>query len=730
MASLSHYVSVDTCDGDDDSSDPRIFYDHYAECLAKALSFVKTPVTIGVYAPWGSGTNVILKKIEESLKTQEEITHQKEMDASQETPRTAKKLGFLHLLFRLLFFSPIITAKQLNRKRVRFIFVPYNAWEFAGSDRLWAGMVTTLCAHVRNSFRPLPTSIYRALGKSKVPVIEDSLYEWKPVKYLCVPAWIATIIIVVLAIILVIVIVVLGFPSNFGGDIVSTLEGIGASIVGLSTIVIMKNVGMVAYNFAMTQKSQVEKLMDNQDFSTQLGFMQMVKKEVQIITNFLRYMEVFERCKLRLVLKIQDLDRCPQEKITSVLEAMNILLSDNESRFISLLAVDPTVIIDSFEHASQKNGYEILNRTVDLPFSIPEMGDDVKLNFLKDLLRKTEREADGMDSQCKPTDTEKSAGYHKGGAGKLVQEAFRILKQSDTQMLCNIDQSYIKMRRIINSVPIIIRLLFAKYGHLPNPLTPERIVAWTVLSTQWPCRLSWVLQCEEDIKERRRNTNKESIEGNRYLWDIYTESMEELCVLMSGLDQLFVLDGDPEVFEKHLNQDYPFTTSDVEILHPVTVNLDRSIQRRMELLRGKYNIRNFQLQDSGKNALSPLQTLNVFSLTSEEICSELGKIFKDNKRLSVYKQCIMEEDITGKVLLHSSESEIQAVLNMRLADWVLFRAHFLLGPRHSDPMAYSSINQRSKVIGEKKHTEPPKESNIDTLVTSQKFKTISETTNV
>uniref|UniRef100_A0A8C4QIM1 NTPase KAP family P-loop domain containing 1 n=1 Tax=Eptatretus burgeri TaxID=7764 RepID=A0A8C4QIM1_EPTBU len=692
------------------TTEPDISKQHYAECLAKALSFVETPVTIGVYAPWGSGKNLILQKIEGTR--QEDI---KEMDASQESPRTVNKLGFLHLLFRLLFFSPIITRKQLNRKRLRFIFVPFNAWEFAGSDRLWAGMVTTLCAHVRNSFRPLPTSIYRALGKTKVPIIENSVKEWKPVKYLCVPAWIATIIIAVLAIILIIVIVVLGFPSDFGGDIISTLEGIGASIVGLSTIVIIKNVGMVAYNFAMTQKSQVEKLMDNNDFSTQLGFMQMVRKEVQLITNFVRYMEVFERCKLRLVLKIQNLDRCPHEKITSVLEAMNILLSDNESRFISLLAVDPTVVINSFERASRKNGYEIMNRTVDLPFSLPEMSDNVKLNFLKDLLRKAEREEKEIVDKSKLIHEERESSQLKRGAGQLVHDAFCILKRSETEMVRNIEQSRITMRRIINTVPIIIRLLFSKYGLLPNSLTPEKIVAWTVLSTQWPCRLSWVLQCEEDIKERMRNKSNDS-DGNRFLWDTYTESLEELRVLMNEIDELFKLDGDPEVFEKHLNRDYRFTTTDGEILHPVTVNLDRSIQRRMELLRGKYNITNYQLYaDSGKQ--EPLSSLR------------LEKVLKNNKQLSAYKQSIMDEDITGKVLIYSTESEIQKVLNMRLADWALFRAHFLLGHRLSDPMKCSRIEQRSKIIKENV-MKFPKEINPDSFVMCPNIKTISETTSV
>uniref|UniRef100_A0A8C4QI68 KAP NTPase domain-containing protein n=1 Tax=Eptatretus burgeri TaxID=7764 RepID=A0A8C4QI68_EPTBU len=512
--------------------------------------------------------------------------------------------------------SPCITKKldilcnpleKTRKMRVRFIFVSFNAWEFsATSDRLWAGMMTTLCAEVRSHFGPIPTSIYRALRKTIVPSQtpkDDCLFKWEPIKYLCIPAWIATIVITVLAITFIIVLLFFSFTIDFAGYISSALLGLGGSIAGASTLIVIKYIIVVAYNFILTQKSRIEKEMNNKDISTQLGFVHLVKEEVEFINNFIRFMEFFEQCKLRLVFIIQDLDRCPHEKITRVLEAMNIMLSVKKSRFISLLAADPTLIIRSFEYASRKNGYEILNRTVDLSFSIAEMGDNANQNAPKGPLTKTEEE--------------------NVAARQVINRAFNILKSFD-QKSSNIDHRPRTKRRIKNAVLLIIRLLFSKYGHLPNELTPEKIVAWTVLSTQWPCRLSWVLQCEEDIKEGIRKPSNDS-DGNRFLWDTYTESLEELRVLMNGIDDLFILDGDPNVFARHLNRDYRFTTSDMEILHPVNVNLDHSIQRRMKHLREKHYIRNYQLHpDSDKQEpLSSLRALHVFSLTSEEICSEV-----------------------------------------------------------------------------------------------------------
>ena len=38
-------------------------YEIYSQCLAKTLKRVITPVTVGLYAPWGSGVELLLEKI-------------------------------------------------------------------------------------------------------------------------------------------------------------------------------------------------------------------------------------------------------------------------------------------------------------------------------------------------------------------------------------------------------------------------------------------------------------------------------------------------------------------------------------------------------------------------------------------------------------------------------------------------------------------------------------------
>ena len=51
----------------------------------------------------------------------------------------------------------------------RFIFVNYNAWLFAGSDFLWAGIITALVEKVEEEFGIFTTRLFRSITLETVP---------------------------------------------------------------------------------------------------------------------------------------------------------------------------------------------------------------------------------------------------------------------------------------------------------------------------------------------------------------------------------------------------------------------------------------------------------------------------------------------------------------------------------------------------------------------------------
>ncbi|CAM9920749.1 NTPase KAP family P-loop domain-containing protein 1-like [Lampetra fluviatilis] len=694
-------------------------YNQYAMCLAKALCYAATPITVGLYAPWGSGGGQMLKKIQDCLIKGSQRIAEKEYRRTQTRPRSANgPCGLLALVFRLLFFIPVVSQRQREQLNVRFIFVSFNAWEFAGSNRLWAGLVTALCEQVRSQFRPLPTSIYRALGRKTVPRLDDKDEVWNPKMFLCLPLWAITIIFVMMLAAFIVVIVGIGFPSHYGGDVVSAIEGIAGSMLGISTLFFLKSSMMVVRNLFWTQKDQVERLMDKKDFSAELGFMNNVKQEVNIITNFLRFMEVFERNKIRVVLNVQDLDRCDPEKIVEVLEAMSILLSDKEARFISILSVDPSVVVESVEQIRTKggakdfNGYELLNRFVDLPFSMPSINKGMKSKLLDHMIKSTSASVmmrnpekvvcvdDEMDVAIK---MEELTPLRKVGSAmgstftqfrsqtkETIEEAHSALRAPNGNLCNYVDENIFTMRRIINTVPVFINLLLANQVTMGTNITPEKLSAWTVLSTQWPGRFSWLIQCLDD-KEDRQDIDEQGIVKKAQspcritdatpLWDIFEDSLHEMCDLLSQMERLLKMDGDPDQFEKFLSKDYRFTVGDFRILNICTINLDRSLQRKMELLRGNYSIkmhRNTKGAECRQLGRLVSEFTRIHSMSPEDVCKEMEALELSSERLADYRSRAVEHGVSGRALLHGTEEEVRRALGMEaLGDWATFRDHFL-----------------------------------------------------
>lgn len=78
-------------------------------------------------------------------------------------PRSVKPsfTGFFALIGRLLFYRPIWTKENQQERNVRFIYVHFSAWHFAGSDLLWAGIAIRLIEAMQMNFGKLQLLLYR-----------------------------------------------------------------------------------------------------------------------------------------------------------------------------------------------------------------------------------------------------------------------------------------------------------------------------------------------------------------------------------------------------------------------------------------------------------------------------------------------------------------------------------------------------------------------------------------
>ncbi|XP_061452943.1 NTPase KAP family P-loop domain-containing protein 1 isoform X2 [Rhineura floridana] len=568
----------------------------YCCSLSKTLCHTSTPVTVGFYSPCGTRLHSLLDQIAECMHKESIRREESEYQRTHERPRLPVGWNYLTLLWYLVFYEPVITEVHLRRKNIDFIFLRFSAWQYAGSDKLWAGLVTTLCDHIRHYFGPLPLSFYHVMGSKPQFASGFSQNEWRVKKKVGYTAG--------------------GLAAALAGGVAlattayfvpglrdgSVLQILGTAIAGVSTSGALLTIAPIIKHLIISQKKKIESMTNNEKFSSHLGFMSSVKKEIEILTNFVYYMEIFERRRLRIVFEITSLDMCYPERTIGVLNAINTLLSDINAPFIFILVVDPCIIASCLEHAGcmkgmADNGYLYLNRTVTLPFSIPEIGLRSKMRFLHEAFQSREdlmyriitrnveegvKKAKGNEVALADMEASTEVDQHQidAQAVQYIHEAFHCLHDELDSLYKYIPDSIVQMRRIVNTIPITIRLMTQQHI-LRYTICPRSVAAWIVLANQWPCRLSWMLQCMED---RLQNLPTQDYEKEP-MWHVFTENCKELFSQHEELHNFMALDNDPELFQKFLSCDFPFSVQDGRKYLKHTVNLDHSIRHKMGQLR-------------------------------------------------------------------------------------------------------------------------------------------------
>ncbi|NXG62592.1 NKPD1 protein, partial [Hemiprocne comata] len=513
-------------------------------------------------------------------------------------PRSPHGWGLIQALWYLAFYRPIITESHLRRKNLEFIFIRFSAWQFAGCDKLWAGLVTTLCDNIRHHFGALPLSVYHVMGTRPRFASGFSQQEWVLKTGTCLKLWGLLFVLAVGLTVLLVALLVPGIKDHHA------LKVVGSAVTSLSGSGLVLGAVSVLKNLLVSEKQKIERLTNSERFASQLGFMSKVRNEVEVLVDFLAFMEIFERRRLRVVLEITSLDICYPEKVAGVLNAMNTLLSDANTPFIFILAVDPSVIVPCLEQTGcmkglADNGYLYLSRTVTLPFSIPQMGARSRLRCLEAAVQTREDlmyriitgNVERRRAKCQASPEPPSQPQLDSEAVQCIHEAFRCLHDGEDPLARYLPANGAHLRRIVNTIPVTLRLLLHRAGGLGGPggpgvPSPRDAAAWVVLADQWPCRLSWALQCLEDTWQSQPAPDL----ATKSLWSIFQENVGELSTLQQPLHNVLSLDGDPELFQTFLGCDFPFTAGDAHHFLGVTVNLDHSIRHKMGLLRGLHRL--------------------------------------------------------------------------------------------------------------------------------------------
>ncbi|XP_017294715.1 kinase D-interacting substrate of 220 kDa B isoform X2 [Kryptolebias marmoratus] len=634
----ARHLSPTETDGD------MLGYDLYSSALADILSepTMQPPICVGLYAQWGSGKSFLLKKLEDEMKTfagqQIEplfqfswlvvflsllfcgsvaivlgftVDPKLAMAVSLSllallylffvvvyfggrregenwtwawllSTRLARHIGYLELLLRLMFVNPPELPEQSTKALpVRFLFTDYNRLSSVGGETSMAEMIATLSDACEREFGFLATRLFRVFKTEET----QGKRKWK--RTCCLPSFI--LFVFVLACLVTGMALLAVFKVDGENQTVNAVLIAIGSVVGLAVLLNCRTWWQVTDSVLNSQRKRLHGAANKMHKLKSEGFMKVLKHEVELMARMAKTIDSFTQHQTRLVVVIDGLDSCEQDKVLQMLDTVRVLFS--KGPFISIFASDPHIIIkainqnlNSVLRDSNINGHDYMRNIVHLPVFLNSRG----LSSAKKMCAAAPANGDATNSE---------AGWHEELDRKLSQHSLgeltkfgskTTLNRRDTYRRRQVQRSVTRqmsfdltklmvtedwfsdispqsMRRLLNIVSVTGRLLRANQ----ISFSWDRLASWINLTEQWPYRTSWLILFLEET---------DGVPDQANLKSIY-ERVSKNIPTTKDVEPLLEIDGDIRSFEVFLSSRTPVLTArDIRTFLPCTVNLDPKLR--------------------------------------------------------------------------------------------------------------------------------------------------------
>jgi hypothetical protein len=459
----------------------KLNFDVHAKALAEIILKPETapPVVIGVYGPWGSGKSTFLNLVESNLK---------QLHAQQ---------------------------KSQNKSDPDLLTIEYNAWAYTDAAKLWAGLVQKVSQYLNDKMTWWQRFKYRVK---------------RPLRRL-LAAFIIGLIPVGVALL-----AILGV--SIFGQIENILLEIFIKILG-----ILGTLGVSLYklpSFVQTVSDLTKKF----DAAEMTGVMNQVREEMQKVVKdyFIKENDQVDvhgqvrQGKIKVVIFIDELDRCPLNRIVDILEAIKLFLA--EEIFIVLMAIDTRVASEAIQLyykdvINPELAREYLEKIVQIPLQVPRAAEKDVKEYLGDLMNipaaeikppaeaQPTKEEDGP-SQPAPVTVQTPTGgpvltqpTQASGRPEKVSAppvpAWKPLELTDTQdeydTIATMGVKFLesnprRMKRLLNTYRYV-KIICKRIGQPTHEKEwQERMIAWLTFTLVWPdFMLEAIQQAETQISK-------------------------------------------------------------------------------------------------------------------------------------------------------------------------------------------------------------------------------------
>ncbi len=380
-------------------------YRDYAVAASQFLKHRNTeaPLSIGIQAPWGAGKTSLMRMIQENLDPEGleiarvggERTWQ---DFEREGKQREKKLFSVKHIRRLLRRwrrgEKFKSLEEIDKQR--WISIWFNPWKYESSEQVWAGLADAIIKQIAARLTPFQREcFYFELTLRRVDV--DAVRQ-KLSNTLIDRTWVWASGLVVAAVSGFLVWVdqtqsSIGFLSNLTG----WLAWPYAAVTQTSLLVVGGTIGVLglfARQLITNNTPAIEKFSDfvsTPDYASDLGYRHHAEED---LNRVMRSLMTQTDNPTRIVIFIDDLDRCSPNKVAEVFEALNLFVSGALPSCYFVLGMDGEIVAAALEkHYSDtlgelpsysradSLGWHFLDKFIQIPFVIPPAKHDLLDDF-------------------------------------------------------------------------------------------------------------------------------------------------------------------------------------------------------------------------------------------------------------------------------------------------------------------------------------------------------------
>lgn len=391
---FAHFALTDSWTTED-----LLGYRDYALAASEFLNDERTkaPLAISIQAPWGAGKTSLMKMIQQELDPGYEAIKNSSISARtsyKQVTGALKKLG-----------KPEADVQgHVTASPQGWISVWFNPWKYEESDQIWAGLADTIIRDFADRMSPGERELFyldlnlrridsQALRNDIHKAMLTTTARWS---FSC-----AALAVGVLAGI---------------GDVIADSGVLGFLTQHLaSTGVVGGALGAIAGYIKKNGESAASALPEYiriPNYSEKLGFRQTAAEDIACVFRGHRDRD---GVPAKIVIFIDDLDRCSPKKIANVFEAINHFVADRDLKCFVVLGMDGEIVSaalkkhykDLFEEVpsnsrSSSIGWYYLDKFVQIPFVIP-ITDKDRLLALAQNAGKHQETPDNSETIARPT---------------------------------------------------------------------------------------------------------------------------------------------------------------------------------------------------------------------------------------------------------------------------------------------------------------------------------------